>query len=85
LTLVEFVFRIAAEQTETELWGLLMQALNQSQQTVRLLHGFATGEGYAFQCMFLARPQQFLSYGINLDFRAMKRMSSRVPAANTPE
>jgi hypothetical protein len=35
--------------------------------------------------MFLARPQQFLTYGINLDFRAMKRMSSRIPAANTPD
>ena len=31
LTFGEFVFRIPTEHTETELWGLLMQALNQSQ------------------------------------------------------
>jgi hypothetical protein len=62
---------------------LLTQAVQQTQQAVRLLHGLTTGKGYAFQCMFLARPQQFLSYGINLDFRATKLMSSRVPTADT--
>jgi hypothetical protein len=62
-----------------------MQALHQSQQTVRLLHGLATGKGDTFQYMFLARPQHFLSYDINRDFGAMKQMSLRVPAANTAE
>ena len=35
--------------------------------------------------MFLACPKHFPNYGINLDFHAMKRMSSRVPSATTPE
>jgi hypothetical protein len=35
--------------------------------------------------MLMARPQHFLSYGINRDFGAMKVMGSRVPAANTAE
>jgi hypothetical protein len=62
-----------------------MQGLNQLQQTVRLLHGLATGKGHTFQVMFLARPQHFLSYGINCDFSATKRMSSWVPTSNTPD
>jgi hypothetical protein len=50
-----------------------------------LLHGLATGKGYAFQCIFLVRPQHFLSYRINRNFGAMKWMSSWVPAASTPD
>jgi hypothetical protein len=62
-----------------------MQAVNQFQQTVSLLHELATGRGYAFQCMFLACPQYFLSCRIKLYFSPMKRVSSRVPTTNTPE
>src|ERR1039457_132811 len=50
-----------------------------------LLHGLATREGDAFQRLFLACPQNFLNYGINLDILAMKRMTVRVPTANTME
>jgi hypothetical protein len=35
--------------------------------------------------MFLVRPQHFLRNGTNRDFSAMKRMSSRVSAPNTPD
>jgi len=47
LTFGEFVFSIAAEQAETWLWGLLVQALDQSQQAVCLLHGLASGKGFS--------------------------------------
>jgi hypothetical protein len=85
LTFVEFMLCVAAEHSETQPWGLMMQAVNQSQQTASLLHGLTTGEGDTFQCMVLACPKHFLSYVFNLDFRAVKRMSSWVPTANTPE
>jgi hypothetical protein len=64
---------------------LLMQALNQSQQAVRLLHGLATGEGDTFQCMFLVRPPHFLNCGINRNFRAEKLMCRGVPALWTTD
>jgi hypothetical protein len=50
-----------------------------------LLDGLTTRKGYAFQYMFLARPQQFLGYGIIGDFGTMKRMRSLVPTADTTE
>ena len=48
LAMIKFVFRVAGEQAESLLGSLLMQASDQSQQAIRLLHGLATGEGYAF-------------------------------------
>jgi hypothetical protein len=48
-----------------------------------LLHGLATGEGNAFQRMFVACPKDLPNYIIHRDFRAMKRISLRVPTANT--
>jgi hypothetical protein len=83
LNLVEFVFRIAAEHAKAQPRGLPAQAVHQTQQTVRLLHGLATGKAYAFHCMFLACPQHFLDNGINLDIPAVKKMAGRVPTAST--